>query len=358
MTFSRCLFLLLTGWILASSPVSAQEAVSGLESKYGIVVSGTVPPARRVTAASVDKDRKVLLAFDEKDQPYRLQPFVQTVVLRPYDKYKQPGALITPNIVRGTSPARGRGDIDYAWLANDTGVPSPMLGLPSTAKSLVVLLKNGKTLQYDVPGDGIIEDAFPHIVDMRSDGYEEILVTLRTAKGAAVGLFLPLADKIKLAGITKPVPVESWVNTVGAADVDGDKKPEILVVTDPGANGWLELYEWRKGKLIQETRYYGFSNMVPGTTRLQGSALADFNDDGVTDLLCVRNDRLSFSVIGFSDNGMNRMLHYLVRQRIISDFALRLTPDTKTFRQAAFLTQEGSVGVFSRLPLDEESLLE
>ncbi len=194
----------------------------------------------------------------------------------------------------------GKQNIRAAWLAGPTRrYAHGVLGDAIEAERVVVEDSNGKRQSLFLPKTAVFEDRFVRLADLDGDGTDEIIVVKSyLSKGAALAVFELAPDGLKIVDETPAIGrAHRWLNPAGIADYDGDERNEIAIVVTPHIGGRLEFWGFRDGKLIRKAHLNGFSNHVVGSRVQQMSASADFNGDGVTDLVLPSHDRKAIRFI-------------------------------------------------------------
>ena len=182
----------------------------------------------------------------------------------------------------------GAGWIRRAWLVFPTRrYDHAILGDGVEAEGVRVELDSQQQLTFTLPADSVFEDRYPRLVDLDSDGVDEIvLVRSYLERGSAL-----MVLKVKPTGIeplAESLPIglaHRWLNPVGVADFDNDGQKELAVVTTPHIDGNLTLYRINGHRLELIHRMPGFSNHRIGSRELGQSAIVDVDGDGVTDLV-------------------------------------------------------------------------
>jgi len=212
-------------------------------------------------------------------------------------------SVLTFDALPDTRIGRGRNDIAEAWLVEPTTrYPHGALGDYGEAGGLKVRLRDGKVLAYRLPDDSVFEDLNPRVHDIDGDGRDEVLlVRSRQATGASLmalgvrnGALVPIAETPSLGTRF------AWLNPIGVADVDGDGRPEVLVVQRPHSSGTLVVYHFRDGQFVEAQRMSGVSNHQIGTRAIAMHALMVADRDGMPDLIVPSADRRALRVIRFS----------------------------------------------------------
>ncbi len=199
---------------------------------------------------------------------------------------------------------RGMSDIAQAFLIEPTQrYRHGILGDDVEAGGLRVITTGGDTLDYRLKSDSVFEDRRARLVDLDSDGRDEIVVVRSYLNaGAAVALFGVSGDSIvrvdEAPAIGRP---NRWLNPAGVADFDGDNLIEIAYVETPHIGGTLKLLEFDQGRLRLEHEEFGFSNHAIATREQDLAAVVDWNSDGVMDLVLPDARRTSLKVVTFSD---------------------------------------------------------
>jgi len=214
----------------------------------------------------------------------------------------------TPERPDGSLPdgetATGSGLIRRAWLsAPTTRYDHGVLGDGIEAGAVTAELSDGRVLTYTLPLDSVFEDRHPRIIDINTDGTDEILlVRSYLDRGAALALISPDNNRLAITAEADPIGLpHRWLNPVGAGDFDNDSIVEIAAVITPHIGGTLQLYEMKGKRLIKDRSAFGFSNHQMGSRNLGLSLVADLNGDQVPDIVVPDASRRNLLGISFRD---------------------------------------------------------
>lgn len=195
-----------------------------------------------------------------------------------------------------------------AWLDAPTERYSHgVLGDAIEAGAITVRYADGSTKSLVLPDDRVFEDISPRFIGMPGSDRESLLtVTSYLNSGAALTLIDPgspgdLAPRV----IAEAAPIGTpnrWLNPVGAGDVDGDGRVEMLAVITPHIGGTLRSYELEDGRLIPDAELAGFSNHAIGSRELVLSAVVDLDSpaDRIPEVVVPDASREVMNVIRFT----------------------------------------------------------
>ncbi|MDE5460505.1 VCBS repeat-containing protein [Bradyrhizobium sp. CSS354] len=194
--------------------------------------------------------------------------------------------------------ATGRDTVARAWLAEPTErYRHGVLGDAIEAGSLVIEPRGGgqRTLRLD--GDAVFEDLEPRVAAI--GGRERIvLVKSYLKRGSALAVIDPASAAI--VAETPPIGhAHAWLNPAGIADFDGDGTTDIVLVRQPHVLGILEMWSWRHDRLEKSAEVSDVSNHFIGSRSLHMSFTADFDGDGHPDLAVPDLERRTLRLIGF-----------------------------------------------------------
>ncbi len=197
----------------------------------------------------------------------------------------------------------GAGNIRSAWLINPTRrYRHGVIGDAIEAGGVSIESKNGNINSFNLDQNAVFEDRLARLVDMDSDGRDEVLIIKSYLnRGAAIALYKNSAAGVTQAAESEPIGRSNrWLNIVGTADFDGDGRTEIALVITPHIGGTLTLYEFKQGRLVEDKSATGFSNHAIGSRELGWSAILDINGDGVGDIVLPDARRRSLRAVTFA----------------------------------------------------------
>jgi FG-GAP-like repeat len=207
------------------------------------------------------------------------------------------GALPDGRIVTGSR------DIARVWLAEPTArYDHGILGDKIEAGSLVIEARDGKRQVVRLDDDAVFEDLQPRLADLDGDGHDAVIVVKSYLKrGSSLAVIALHKGKYDIVAETPPIgEPHAWLNPAGIADFNGDGKLDIALVRMPHVLGILELWTWRDGRLRKTAEIPDTANHVAGTRAINMSATADFDGDGVLDLVVPSLDRGRLRMISFA----------------------------------------------------------
>jgi hypothetical protein len=216
---------------------------------------------------------------------------------RPINPKPPQGALPNGHIAIGTR------DIARAWLAEPTTrYDHGILGGNIEAGSLVIEKRDGKRQIVRLNADAVFEDLQPRLADLDGYGHDKIIVVKSYLKrGSSLAVIAERNGKYDIVAETPPIgQPHAWLNPAGIGDFNGDGKTDIALVRMPHVLGILELWTWRDGRLRKTAELPDAANHIAGTRALNMSAAADFDDDGIVDLVLPSLDRSRLRIISFA----------------------------------------------------------
>ncbi len=229
---------------------------------------------------------------------------------------------LPPGALPHSRAAAGR-DIALAWLAEPTDrYAHGVLGDAIEAGALNLALRSGATLTYRLPPHEVFEDLAPRIVSLMADGREQVVVVRSLQdKGASIAVFYVMNGRLEMMASSEPIGLPNrWLNPVGAADVDGDGKPEIIAVLTPHIGGILAIYGVAGDRLVEKGRLGSFSTHRIGSTEIGLSALADVDRDGIMDIVLPSADRRTLKAVTFRGGRFRELAAFPLPARADGDF--------------------------------------
>jgi hypothetical protein len=208
------------------------------------------------------------------------------------------------DLLPDSRPGFGRNDVAIAWLAVPTArYAHGVLGDAIEAAALAVRLPDGAELRFELPADSVFEDLQPRVTDLDADGRDEIMV-VRSRRDAGASLLVLGVRRGRLQALAETPAIglpNRWLNPLGAADVDGDGRPDVLLVITPHIGGTLVVYHYGERGLAEKWRLAGFSNHVIGSRELTLHAFHDVDGDGTLDVIVPSANRRELRILSFAD---------------------------------------------------------
>lgn len=144
------------------------------------------------------------------------------------------------------------------------------LGRPHEYARVGVTTDSGHRLELQLPDNEVFEDLAPRLVRMAPGEPVEILtIVSRRQDGARLVMMRQNGDRLEISAETPAVGTPMrWLNPVGVADLDGDGRAEVAMVSTPHIGGVLRVFRRDGRQLVEVASLPGFSNHVYGSTEL------------------------------------------------------------------------------------------
>ena len=190
----------------------------------------------------------------------------------------------------------GAGRILY--LAHPTSAyPHGVLGDTIEAKGFVIMdTSNTSNLVDTRIEDSVIEGLYPLWVDFDGDGEEEIIVTVSDEDNGARIRAYDDAGNLKAEGPAIGTGYR-WRHHLTVAPLGPKGELELAVVRTPHIGGIVEFYRLVGDRLEIVASIPGFSTHVFGSRNLDMFSVADFDGDGVVELVVPSQDLASLMVL-------------------------------------------------------------
>lgn len=230
------------------------------------------------------------------------------------------GASAQPaDLLPASTPAR-TGEFTVWLVAPTDRYPHGALGGRLEAGALQIDLQGGGEQRLVAPPDGVFEDRHPRAVVV--DGRAMVMTVLSTQRaGAALVLVGLTAGGPAIIARAPPIGMANrWLNPIGAADVDGDGRTELLAVRTPHIGGVLEVWQVRGADLVRRWSWPGVSNHVYGSAAQGSSALRDVDGDGLADVVLPTQDGRVLVAIGFAGGAPREVARWPLGAPVAGDF--------------------------------------
>lgn len=206
-----------------------------------------------------------------------------------------------------SQPGFGFGDIETAWLIAPTDrYDHGVLGDGLEAAGLRVRPLDGADVAVLLDDGSVFEDLTPRIVDLDFDGRDEV-ITMRSSagRGAALSVYGLREGRLVRLGETAPIgQSHRWLNPIGAGDVTGDGRIEIVTVETPHIGGIVKIWRYEDGEIALVAERAGYSNHALGSTALGLGMLDDLDVDGKAEILVPDQPRTSIAALTVAEDAV------------------------------------------------------
>jgi hypothetical protein len=249
---------------------------------------------------------------------------VQVLEARPpFPQRPAPPARPPGNVLPDSRAGFGSLDIGEAWLIEPTNrYGHGVLGDAIEAAGLLVIMRDGRRLEYRLQDDSVFEDLQPRVADLDHDGRDEVItVRSRPGLGAALAIFHVEGGKLRPRAETPAIGLsDRWLNPLGVGDLDGDGRPEVAYVETPHIGGILRIWQLADDRLLELVDQYGFSNHAIGSRALGLSAMLDLDGDGSEEILVPDTTRRILRVVSFAHRSFRELGRLEHGRPIVTDF--------------------------------------
>ncbi|MGR3514181.1 MAG: FG-GAP repeat domain-containing protein [Paracoccaceae bacterium] len=168
----------------------------------------------------------------------------------------------------GTSAAQ---DVKRAFYEDPTTrYAHGVLGDAIEHGTLIMETSDGRRLRITLPDRRVFEDTEPRLFDVDGDGAREVIVVEADAE---FGARLSVYDPTGLVASNDFIGQRNrWLapSGVGAHDLDGDGRVELIFVDRPHLAKTLRIYEFHEGDLKLEASFQGVTNHRIGERDIAG----------------------------------------------------------------------------------------
>jgi hypothetical protein len=165
----------------------------------------------------------------------------------------------------------------------------------ASAVTVVTVAPNALTIRfrYVVRAPAVLEDLIPMLAPI-GEGRRPAVVVVKSAprQGSSI-LVLGWREGGLEVLAEGPAFGQSnrWVHVIGAADVSGDRIPELVAVNTPHLAGVLVAYERRAASLIPSAKALGYSSHAAGSRNQDQAVIADMSGNGRLEVILPRQSR-------------------------------------------------------------------
>ncbi len=167
--------------------------------------------------------------------------------------------------------------------------------LEASAVTVVTVAPNALEVRFRhiLRGRGVIEDLIPILAPVGEGRRPAVVVVKSTlTQGSSI---MALGWRETGLEILAEGPAfgqsNRWVHVLGAADVSGDRIPELIAVNTPHLAGVLVAYERRGAALVPTAKALGYSSHAFGSRNQDQAVLADMNGNGRLEIILPRQSR-------------------------------------------------------------------
>ncbi|WP_299149122.1 VCBS repeat-containing protein [uncultured Tateyamaria sp.] len=133
---------------------------------------------------------------------------------------------------------------------------------------LEITLVDGTTHLFTLPQDHVFEDVTPRLADLDGDGRPEVMVVeTDVTRGGAFAIYGSMGKITETPHIGTR---NRWLAPLGAADIDGDGITEIAYIDRPHLAKTLRIWRYENGNLTQVADLAGFTNHRIGEADIAG----------------------------------------------------------------------------------------
>lgn len=219
------------------------------------------------------------------------------------------------------------GAIREAWLTlPTTRYAHAVLGDAIEAGGISVRTSGNTIMSHVLSTDSVFEDRIARIV--RIDGEDAVLsVKSYLDRGAALALMQIDRNSLRIAAESFPIgTAHRWLNPVGVADFDGDRRDEIAAILTPHIGGLLTLYR-REGSILKQIyQQNDFSNHAIGSRELGWSAIVDANGDGIADIVAPDARRARLRIVTFANGRFAELARIALPSELSASFVVERSP--------------------------------
>ncbi len=169
--------------------------------------------------------------------------------------------------------------------------------------TLIMETSDARRFRVTLPQRRVFEDTEPRLFDVDGDGAREVIVVEADAE---LGARLSVYDTTGLVASNDFIGQRNrWLAPagVGAHDLDGDGRVELIFVDRPHLARTLRIYEFREGELQLEAAFQGVTNhrigerdIAGGIRTCAGTPEVIVADASWAEVLAVRWDGARFDV--------------------------------------------------------------
>lgn len=289
--------------VFAAVSLLASVSVAGAAERMSLAVPGGLAALEREAGieTGISQPPGPVIAVRQDGKRLQVSLTGETLALLPTDS--RIVVAPAPDMLPDGEVSEGKGAIRRAWLTGPTGrYGHGILGDRIEASGVGIERADGKFLYFELPADSVFEDRRARLVDFDGDGADEVVVVKTYLDaGAALTVLEANGDALELAAEAEPIGLtHRWLNPAGAGDFDGDGRTEVAYVETPHIGGTLILYEYNNRRLKKDGAARGFSNHAIGSREQGQAAVADWNGDGILDLLVPDARRRELRIVTFA----------------------------------------------------------